>query len=320
MRLLLSDLDGDGALDEVHLTENGYLRYQEQLIRLRPVDPSGARREYEIVEIELDARQRALLVTLPESGAEDPPWDHQVFSIRGGVLANILEDGGVLTTPHGVRPTLTGKGRLQVVGMKCIRDAEPPEARNGIEARTVESYRWIPETEEIAKVSMERTLDRRTRCGFAACPFVRVDGVERGETLTNLRDASLAGTQLTDLGIVGRGRLEVELLERKPEVTRASKVAVRVGSEELRPLRCAAPRGLAVPGCGDIRNPLILKEGESEVFVFDVPKRGNAALHVTGYYLVTDGTSVGPEPLNKSVGAPREHRGSDDPSLELSTG
>ncbi|MGH1347788.1 MAG: hypothetical protein ACRBN8_39910 [Nannocystales bacterium] len=292
MRSLHSDLDGDGVLEEVNLTEHGYLRYEQQLVKLPPVDLSGPEEDYEIVEIDLDAKQHALLVTLPYGGAEDPPREHQIFSIRDGVLSNILEGQESLMTPHGARPSFTGKGRFQVVWTECMRDADPPEARNGVESRAVESYRWIPEVEEIAKVRMKRTLDSHTRCGFAACPFVRVDGEELGETLTNLRDASLAATQPTDLGIVEPGRLEVELQERKPEVTRVSRIVVRVDNEELQPLRCAVSSARPSPGCGDAGNPLILRQGEAETLVFDIPRMGNAALRVTGYYVPTDEASV----------------------------
>ncbi len=288
VRSVRADLDGDGSPDEVTLTEHGYLRYQRQLVPLEPVDLSGSEGGYDIVVVDLDAQRQALLVELPPDADEDPPRRYQIYTLLDGRLLNVVEERGLLTTPHGVLPTFTGPGKLHVVWTQCVRDADPQDARNGVESRIVEYFRWVPQMQEVAKVRMKRTFDDHTDCQFVACPFVRVDGRERGETLTNLHDESLAGTQITDLGTVEPGRLEIELSERKPEVTHLSQIVVRVGAQVLDPLRCSDSDPGITAGCGDATHPLLLRQGQAETFVFDVPNRGSAALHVSGYYLPTD--------------------------------
>lgn len=290
-----ADLDGDGTVEAIAIAADGAVTIgaapPAQLTWIHPTDDywGGLDRAQRLSVVRLDAKHQAVVFWQFQEGDVDPDKRFHVWGWWDGAIHELV--ASPIDVGHASEFVATG-GTLRFVDDACVRDAtigpDGTPANDGQSRRTVRTLRWDAKRRRL--VDGTKTTKTRSRCLIAACPFVELGAagapVRVGEILRRLSEPALGGAQSLNLPAFAGGRLELALVEAKPEISYVDRVELRVDGIVHRPLACRTDTG---PACADDGRYLILAPGERRVFWFEIPASDDVVLVVDGYYVPQDG-------------------------------
>jgi hypothetical protein len=284
LRRTRGDLDGDGSEEAITLFSDGTLETidAEGHVTIEPLSDTTRVVEADIHVVELDrgASIRAILVTLPTDGDEDPPARHQLFVKNGGALEKVLE----LFARD--RPFFPGDGtarRIESAWQACERLGHP----QGREVRLDEIILGFGD-DGVMRERARSDSGKRFDCAMlAACPFVYVVDAAGttfvGEILRHMRGRDAYGLQSLSLPPRDGAVLRLRLSEEKPEVTFLDEIYLEVGGERIAPRACGRE---SASYCESDTHMHVLEQGQTLELEFELPAgSGEPKLFARGYYL-----------------------------------
>lgn len=284
------DLDGDGTAEPIEVRSNAMLRIGG-LTHPLPFDhieyPEEFARMVTVEVVALDGPHRAVVVSTPTEGIEDPPPHLRVFVVDAGAIAMILDEEFV-----GTDLRFPGDGTLRYdesADAACER-AHYPQVPVGID-EVVYGRGAGGMFVSKGQHPSGRTFDCNN---LSACPFVYVvgaDGAHRvGEVLRNLRGAGAYALQSLELP---EGATTIRISEEKSEVTFLDEIYVEIGGVRVEPRACSAAAPPAY--CAADGEPYVMRQGDVLDLDVDATVDGPTAVFARGYYVPGEAGAGGPD-------------------------